>query len=114
LPAPGAALRFCRASPFFSFDAPLVRSLGGPRFLADLWFNECGTNQRCKTFGRGAPILLLTALAACAEQDAAVVDHFLPRDGAQPVSGGHRQTRIERQKKSQLHGARDLVDVLTA
>ena len=87
---------------------------GRPGFLADLGLDQRRADKAARRSRRRASVLLLAALAARGEQDAAVVDELLSREAAQPISGRDRQAGVPRQQKPQLHGARHLVDVLAA
>ena len=89
---------------------PLV----GRVFLRILGSIRAARISAVETLGSGAAILLLAALAARREQNAAVVDELLAGQAAQAISGCDRQAGIERQEKPQLHGARHFVDVLAA
>ncbi len=114
LPAAAASLPLGAGAALLRFDAPLLGCACGPCFLADLGLDQRRSDQLRKPLQRRAAVLLLAALAARAEHDAAVVDQLLSGEAAQPVSGGHRQAGVGGKQEPQLHRARHLVDVLPA
>src|ERR1700678_317710 len=95
LPAAAAALLLGAPAPLLRFDAPFLGGAGGAGFLAHFGFDQRRSYQRGETVERFAAILLLAALAARLEQDAAVVDQFLAGEAAQAILGGRRQAGVD-------------------
>src|SRR5688572_22329592 len=75
---------------------------------------QCATDEIEETFLRVATIVLLAARLASLDEDLVRVGQALAGERAQSRLHVIAQCRIARQRESQLHGRRHLVDVLPA
>src|SRR5580692_11746010 len=94
VPACTLALALGIAASFLPVDAPFLGCQRGPGFPPDLWLNERLSDHCFKASERRAPILLLAALGARSDQDAAIVNEFLPREPAQALPDLRRQALV--------------------
>jgi glycerol-3-phosphate O-acyltransferase len=89
IPALVAPTLLGAAAPFLRVDAALLRSARRAGLLTDLGFDQGGSNEFREAVQGITAVLFLTAFAARADEDAAVIVDFLAGEAPQTVPGSH-------------------------
>src|SRR5918994_4233369 len=110
----GAASTLDLTALCFVLEPTLLRRARRFRRAPHLRFDPRFLDHRGQAFHRVAPVVFLRAMALCRDDDHVLVREASTCKRAQPLSYTLRQCRPGIEVAAQLHGARNLVDVLTA
>src|SRR5688572_5222917 len=100
--------------PDFRVKAPRLRRARRLRLAPHFRHDERAAHELGQSLERGGLVLLLAAELLRFDDDDAVGGDAVIAQREQPLAGGRRQRARARGVEAQLHGARDLVDVLAA